>query len=126
MKKLIILVVATAFILAACGSNKVDESTANTYIDKAEKVVTLLNEENFDELRTMFDDTMQDALTVDQLQQTNDIVKESGTFVSFEKSSVSFREGYYMVSLTTEYSEDKRVYTVTFDQQQRMAGLYVK
>ncbi|MDV6377468.1 DUF3887 domain-containing protein [Sporosarcina sp. GW1-11] len=126
MRRLLVLVFVTAILLVACSSNKIDDSTTKLYISKAEKVVTLLNQEKFDELRTLFDDTMKDALTVEQLKETNDIIKESGRFVSFEKSSVVLREGYFITSLTTKYSKDQRVYSITFDDQRRMAGLYVK
>lgn len=126
MKKMAVLVVLTVILLAGCGKNKVDDSTALAYIKQAKDAVTLLNEEKFDELRMMFDATMKDALTVEQLQQTVDALKESGEFSSFGDASVSKREGYFITILPTEYTKDKRVYEITFDDQQRLAALYVK
>ncbi|PIC66693.1 hypothetical protein CSV71_07725 [Sporosarcina sp. P21c] len=126
MKKLIILALATVFLLAACGKNKVDESAAEEYIKKSKETIMLFNEEKFDEMRSMFDATMKDALTVEQLQDVSNIVKESGEFVSFEKESVAKKEQYFVATIATKYKEDNRVYTITLDEQQRIAGFFVK
>ncbi|WP_301109780.1 DUF3887 domain-containing protein [Sporosarcina sp.] len=126
IKKLAVLTAVTILLLAGCGKNKVDESTAEAYITKAKEAVTLLNEQNFDELRAMFDETMKDALTVEQLQQTVEALKESGEFSKFGDGSVSKRESYYVTILPAEYTKDQRVYEITFDEQQRLAALYVK
>ncbi|PID15398.1 hypothetical protein CSV63_06320 [Sporosarcina sp. P34] len=126
MKKLVILALATVFLLAACGKNKVDESAATEYIKKSKEAITLFNEEKFDEMRTMFDATMKDALSVEQLQEVADIVKESGEFVGFEKESVTKKEQYFVATIATKYKEDNRVYTITLDEQQRVAGFFVK
>lgn len=126
MKKLVLLALATVFLLAACGKNKVDESAAEEYIKKSKETITLFNEEKFDEMRTMFDATMKEALSVEQLQDVLDIVKESGEFVSFEKESVAKKEQYFVATIATKYKEDNRVYTITLDEQQRIAGFFVK
>ncbi|PIC71432.1 hypothetical protein CSV77_05235 [Sporosarcina sp. P16b] len=126
MKKLVILALATVFLLAACGKNKVDESAAKEYIKKSKEAITLFNEEKFDEMRTMFDATMKDALSVEQLQEVADIVKESGEFVTFEKESVTKKEQYFVATIAAKYKEDNRVYTITLDEQQRVAGFFVK
>lgn len=126
MKKLIVFLLASLLLLAACGNSKLDEATENLYIDQTKRAVTLFNEEKFDEMRTMFDETMKEALSTEELQTTVDIVKESGVFEQFEKSSVVLREGYYVTTLTAKYSEAERIYTITFDDQQRLAGFYVK
>ncbi|WP_162805741.1 DUF3887 domain-containing protein [Sporosarcina sp. PTS2304] len=126
MKKIVLFAVVSAFLLSACGSNKIDDTTAKLYSDKAERIVSLLHEENFDEMRTMFDEAMKEAMPVEQLQVIADIVKESGEFVRFENSSSSLREGYYIINLVTAYSKYRRVYTLTFDDQQRMAAFHVK
>lgn len=126
MKKLAIALAVMSMLLSACGKNGVDDSTKELLIGKAEEVVTLLNEEDFDELRTMLDEPMKEELTVEFLQETADIVKESGSFISFETGSVSMREQYFVAVLPVEYSEDRRVYTVTFNEQQQVAGFFVK
>ncbi|ARD47275.1 DUF3887 domain-containing protein [Sporosarcina sp. P33] len=126
MKKFAALILSAIFLLAACGAAKVDESAAEEYIEKSKEVITLLNEEKFEEMRTMFDATMKDALSVGQLQEVADIVKESGEFVSFEKESVAKKEQYFVATIAAQYSEDNRVYTITFDDKQQVAGFFVK
>ncbi|PIC55940.1 hypothetical protein CSV80_16980 [Sporosarcina sp. P12(2017)] len=126
MKKLVILAIATVFLLAACGKNKVDDSATKEYIKKSKETITLFNEEKFDEMRSMFDATMKDALSVEQLQEVSDIVKESGEFISFEKESIAKKEQYFVATIAAKYKEDNRVYTITLDEQQRVAGFFVK
>ncbi|PID07075.1 hypothetical protein CSV65_00380 [Sporosarcina sp. P31] len=126
MKKIIVFALATVFLLAACGNNKVDDSAAKEYIKKSKEAISLFNEEKFDEMRSMFDATMKDALSVEQLQEVSDIVKESGEFVSFEKESVAKKEQYFVATIATKYKEDNRVYTITLDEQQQVAGFFVK
>jgi len=126
MKKLVLLTMAVVLLLAACGKNTVDESEAAQYIEKSKEAITLLNEEKFDDMREMFDATMKDSLSVEQLKEVSDIVKESGEFVNFEKVSVAKKEQYFVASIAAEYKEDKRVYTITFDDQQQIAGFFVK
>ncbi|ARF16455.1 DUF3887 domain-containing protein [Sporosarcina ureae] len=126
MKKIVMLALVTIFLLAACGNNKVDDSAAKEYMEKSKETITLFNEEKFDEMRTMFDPTMKDALSVEQLQEVSDIVKESGEFVSFEKESVAKKEQYFVATIVAKYKEDNRVYTITLDEKQRVAGFFVK
>lgn len=126
MKKLVILALATVLLLAACGKNKVDETAADEYIKKSKETITLFNEEKFDEMRTLFDATMKDSLSVEQLQEVSDIVKESGEFVGFEKESVAKKEQYFVATIAAKYKEDNRVYTITLNEQQQVAGFFVK
>lgn len=126
MKKLAIVWFGMVLLLSACGKGSVDDQIADTLIEKAEKVVMLLNEERFDELRTMLDGAMKEELTVELLQETADIVKESGSFSNFETGSVRKQEQYFVTTLPVEYSEDRRVFTITFNEQQQVAGFFVK
>lgn len=126
MKKIVLLAVATVFLLAACGKNKVEESAAEEYIAVSKEAIALFNAEKFDEMRTMFDATMKDALPVEQLQEVLDIVKESGEFAEFERESVAKKEQYFVATIAAQYQEAKRVYTITLNDQKEIAGFYVK
>lgn len=126
MKKILIVSLVSLFLLAACGKNKVDETTAEAYTDQAKEAIELFNEEKFDEMRALFDATMKDALPVEQLQEVSDIVKESGVFVDFERESVAKKEQYFVATIGAEYTEDNRVYTITMDDKKKIAGFFVK
>ena len=113
------------FVLVGCTS--VDQETAEIYAAKAEDVILLLNEQNFEELYQNFDEKMSTDLTVQEMEtHVAPVIEESGEFQSFDQFSVENKQGYYVVVVGTKYSDVNRVYTITFDQQEKIAGLYVK
>lgn len=114
------------FTLAACGGNKVEDATAKKYIAKAEELVSLLNEAKYEEIHAMFDERMKTDLSVEQMVNLTPIIEESGEFEKIDKSSVEEKEGYYVVVLVGKYSEGKRIYTISFNEQEEVAGLFIK
>ena len=112
-------------LLAGCG-NKVDDATSKTYISKAEEVVQWINEGEFEKVAAQFDEKMAANLTVEQLNEITPIITASGQFEKIEKQSVEEKDGNKIVVLVAKYSEDNRIYTVTYDAEDRIAGLFVQ
>lgn len=127
MKKIKVLMISllAVFVLAACGS-KVDDATADTYIQKAKEVVALLNEGQFEQITTQFDATMKTNLTAEQLAEIKPILDESGPFLSIDKQSVEQKDNMTIVVLVAKHQENKRIYTVTYDEKDQIAGLFVQ
>lgn len=129
MKKKITILLLTGFlfILVGCVSGNVDEETAQTYTAKAEDAIQLLNDGKFEELYGQFDEKMSSELSVEKMNaEVTPVIEESGEFQSFDQSSVEMKEGYYIVTITGNYSNVNRVYTITFDPEDKIAGLFVK
>lgn len=129
MKKKITILLLTGFlfILVGCVSGNVDEETAQTYTTKAEDAIQLLNDGKFEELYGQFDEKMSSKLSVEKMNaEVTPVIEESGEFQSFNQSSVEMKEGYYIVTITGNYSNVNRVYTITFDPEDKIAGLFVK
>lgn len=128
MKKgwLLVVVAVSMLVLSACGGSEVDEETSTIYKEKAEEVITLLNEEKTEEISSMLNAEMKAALTEDDLQEVIEIVKASGEFNNIEKSSVEKKDEYYATATSVDYSKENRVYTITFDKNQQIAGLFIK
>lgn len=112
-------------ILVACG-NKVDDEIASKYVGKAEEVVLLLNAGNYEEVHSLFNSKMKEGLSVEQMGELTPIIEESGEFENIDKSSVEEKDGHYIVVLVANYSDKNRVYTITFDGNDEIAGLYIK
>lgn len=127
MRKLIVSVftLLLATFLVACGG-KVDEATAEKYTDLASNVVSLLTEGNYEEVHAMFNEEMKVGLSVEQMSELTPIIQQSGDFENIRKSSVQEKDGYYVCILVAKYSEEERIYTISFDQEDKIAGLYVK
>ncbi len=127
MKKTLCLIVSSflLILLAACGSN-VDGATADKYIDKAKIVVDNLNAENYEDVYAQFDSTMKNSLSTEQMAELGPIIKASGTFEKIGKESIEEKDGNFIVVLVAEYSEENRVYTISFNNSEEIIGLFVK
>jgi len=127
MKKMLLMVVGVVIVLTlvACG-NKVDEATSEKYIAKAEEVVSLLNEGKYGDVHAMFDEQMKTSLPEEQMAQLTPIIEQSGDFEEIDKSSIEEEQDYYVVVLVAKYSQENRVYTISFNKKDEVAGLYIK
>lgn len=127
MKRFLITIftVALMIVLVACGGNKVDDTIADKHIAHAEKIVSLLNDGNYEEVHSMFDEMMKAGLPVNAMEDLTPVIKESGSFEKIDKRSVEENEGMYTTVLAAKYSEKNRVFTITFDGNDKVAGLYI-
>src|SRR5699024_72341 len=105
----------------ACGGNKVDDATSEKYITKSEEIVSLLNEGNYEEVFAQFDEEMKAGLPVNDMEELTPIIEESGDFEEIDKSSVE-EDGYYVTVLVAKYSEENRVFTVSYNDKEEVAG----
>lgn len=115
------------FTLAACGGgSKVDDATKEKYTSLSEDVILLLNDRNYEDLHTMFNEEMKESLPVSDLIQLNAVMDEAGQFQNIDRSSVEEKDGYYVTVVVGNYSENKRIFTISYDDQDEIAGLYIK
>ena len=123
--KLIVCSMLAVLLLAACG-NKVDEATASTYISKGEEVVHYLNEGDFDKIVEQFDEKMKTNITAAQLAEITPLLEASGSYEGIKKQSVQEKDGHKIVVIVGEHSEEDRIYTLTYDANDQIAGLFVQ
>lgn len=113
-------------ILVACGGNKVDEATAEKYLAKAEEVILLLNDEDYEAVYEKFNAQMQAGLPVSKMEELRPIIEEAGSFEEISKASVEEKDGMHITVSQAKYSDQKRIYTISFDQNDNIAGLFIK
>lgn len=128
MKKIITILLSSLLIvsLVACGSSKLDEATIKKYTNKAEDVVKLLNEQDYETVFQLFDEQMSTALPVSEMSELTPIIEQSGNYEEIGNSSVQKQDGNYVVVLVAKYSDQNRTYTITFNEKDEIAGLYIK
>ena len=85
-----------------------------------------INEKNYDKITGQFDENLKTQLTAEQLAQIEPVIVASGDFEKVEKSTVEEKDGMKIVVLVTQYSDDKRIFTVTYDSEEKIAGLFVQ
>ncbi|MBM7698786.1 hypothetical protein JOD25_001105 [Kurthia huakuii] len=69
---------------------------------------------------------MKANLSATQLAEIQPIIEKSGTFKKIEKQSVEEKDGMTTVILVAKYQNDKRVYTISYNEENQISGLYVK
>lgn len=128
MRKMTMMVVLMLMVLslAACGGTKVDDATTEKYRAAAEQVVSLLNAGDYATLHEMFGAQMKEGLPVEQMDELTPLIEEAGTFEKVDKFSVEEKDGYYVTVLVAKYSEKKRIYTISFSEDEEVVGLFIK
>ncbi|MFA8439494.1 DUF3887 domain-containing protein [Pueribacillus sp. YX66] len=128
MKRMILMMlsVIALIILVACGGNKVDDATADKFTEKAEEVVTLLNDGNYEDVYAMFNEEMEAGLPVEDMEELTPVIEQSGDFKQIDKASVEEKDGYYIVVLVANYSEEDRVFTISFTENEEIGGLFIQ
>lgn len=121
---LCVLSIALILVLAACSSG-VDKKTSVSYGRKAQEIVQLLNEENFTGVINKFNEQMKGSLTEDELK-TISPTKKSGKFIEYGKESVKEKDGIFTVTLVVKYEKEDRIYTISYDKDKKVAGLFIK
>lgn len=113
-------------ILTACGE-KVDKATSDKMSAKAEEVVTLINEGNYKKATDTFSDKLLSQLNeVDFEKAVAPLLEKSGDFENFDKSTVEKKDDFYVVVLVAKYKKDKRVFTISINEKEKLEGFYIK
>ncbi|GGG29579.1 hypothetical protein GCM10007425_25270 [Lysinibacillus alkalisoli] len=123
-KALLVVISSLCILLAACSSN-VESDVATDYEKEAHTIIELLYASDFEAVYQRFDTEMQKALPIAKLEELTPVIQEAGEFVSFKKTAVDEKDGLYVVTTVAEYSKEKRVFTLTFDQEKQVKGLFI-
>ncbi|MEI5988865.1 hypothetical protein A5881_000352 [Enterococcus termitis] len=129
MKKVIssmLTIVIGIMVLAACGE-KVDQETTNKMTAKAEEIVTLINNGNYEKASDSFSDQLQGQLNkADFEKAVAPLLEKSGAFEKFDKSTVEKKDDFYVVVLVAKYEKDKRVFTISINDKEKLEGFFIK
>lgn len=131
----IISLVSISF--TACSSVQT-EKLAKNFDEKminstAESTITELNVGDYQKIYDAFDSTMQKALSADLLKKdTQDVVEKAGAFQSFAKENIvgvkdsKTKQDLAVDIVSAQYKYKVLTYTITFDPDMKISGLYVK
>lgn len=122
----IFLAVLLIITLVACQKSNVDEETANHYIDQAKSVIEHLLNSEYEEVYEQFNEEMKEELSLSNMGDLTPVIKEVGEFEKFETSAVEERDGYYVTVVVTKHEDGKLGFTITFEEDDSIAGLFIK
>ncbi|MGL5822899.1 MAG: DUF3887 domain-containing protein [Sarcina sp.] len=130
MKKLIkgLLVCVPMLFLVGCGENTLSEKFDEGKIkETTNNVIEWLAEEEFDKVYEIEDATMQGALNEEKIAQTFEPINEKvGTYKDIEKTIIKQKGEVVKVVAISNYENGKLQFTITFNEEMKISGLYVK
>ncbi len=128
--RVVLLTVLGLALLGSCAA-KLPEGFDEAEVQAAaENVIDLLNKRDAEGLSALMTEEMKAVLTEDIQAQIFDLIEQSGAFqeISDLKMSGSTQNGitYAAVAAKAKYENRDITYTISFDQDMKLAGLYLK
>jgi len=132
MKKMTSTLMAVMLLmtLAACNSSNI-EYDKDAAIAAAEDVVDVINTRDYEAITALFREDLQADVTADSLEAAWDSsLQEAGEFVGYKKETTRAVNqagvDYIVVVLVSEYENNSLTYTISFDTDMNVAGMYMK
>ena len=126
----------SCILLAACSNKSSDKNFSisdgekEKYIETAQNTITLFNEQKSDEIREISDEILKNALTDDKLSEIYEHLKTCGEFEKFLESNMTGVEQngqtFIVVVQQAKYKENTLTYTISFDKDEKLAGIFYK
>ena len=129
---LVLVSVLCLVLLTGCGQKLSSDFNEEDVKIAAEKVISLINDNNSESLRELCTVQMRDALIDDVLSKIFKSIAEGGKFENIQDISVagavdkSNGEEFAVVVVKAKYEIKTFTYTISFTKQMKLAGLYYK
>lgn len=122
--------------LVGCGSSKLAENyDKDTIYEKAQEVIMLANEGKYDEITALAelpkDTTAEDFAKLVE-EGWNPILKDKGNFVEITQHEIAGQhdkktnQDYAVIAVAVKYEEGICVYTLYYNEDYELVGLYLK
>lgn len=132
--KMILLVMLVMSVLTACGAGKLSENyVEDDVIAKAQQVVELFNEKDYQAVTDMVREDLKEQLSADVLKNALDEkLTSAGEFVEYSQSAAagqqdkSTGEDYAIAVLICKYENSNLTFTISMDEDMNLVGIYMK
>lgn len=130
----VLIVILVMSLLFGCSGNKLsDKFDEQEVLDKGKKVVDVINTRQYEDVIALLREDLQSQITADQLVTAwDDQIVAAGEFEKIRNTAIESQEDsvtkeeYVTVVLEAIYAEDTLIYTLSFDEDLMMIGLYMK
>lgn len=118
--------------ISACGNktSTTDDESTEYYVTLAHEVITMFNEQNTDEIQKISTEDVKVALTDEVLNGVYTQLQSYGKFKEFLDSATDVinkdSKKYYTVIQKVKYEEQDIVFTVNFDEEGKLVGIFFK
>lgn len=132
MKKFkILLLILISMLLISCGgnNNKMSEKDFKKYDELAKTAITYMNEKKTDEFIELTDKS---GLTEKEMEEVYKLLSEYGEFKEFGNSEGIYledpntKETYNTILQKVKYDNKELLFTVNFNQEDELAGIFFK
>ena len=128
------LVICFSLLTGCSGSSpKLSEDFNEEQVKTAAKdVIDMINSKDSEAILAISNDQMQEELTIDILNEVYKGIGEGEEFKSVEAVRVvghedkNSKEEFAVAIANAKYEKENFTYTITFDKQMKLAGLYFK
>lgn len=128
------LILALSLSLIGCAGAPLPEGFDKEEVGTAaEEIVGLATAGDFDSIIASMRDDMKNAVTVDQLKEAwGPVYQKAGAFVSISKTAMTGTtdkttgEEYAVVQVLVKHEGASLVYTISFDKDMMLVGLFLK
>lgn len=130
----VLIVILVMSLLFGCSGNKLsDKFDEQEVLDKGKEVVDVINTRQYEDVIALLREDLQSQITADQLVTAwDDQIVAAGEFDKIRNTAIESQEDsvtkeeYVTVILEAIYAEDTLIYTLSFDEDLMMIGLYMK
>ena len=131
MKKLFSFLLVCVFgtaLLTGCGAGKLpDGMEKDALLAAGHAVIEALDAGEYDLVVEGMDDTMKAALPADKLAEAWEPVAEKvGAFTAYSDEAVTGKDGWGVAVIAAKYESGSVQFTLSFDSEMRLGGLYMK
>lgn len=130
---LIALLLVCIFTLSACKKKELSNEFDQEQVEElAISVVNMVNKEDAEGIKAISNEEMKQAMTDDIFEQVFDMVKQFGEYKEVSEIDVTgvedkaSKEPIAVVVLKAKYTDKEAIYTISFDTDMKLVGLYVK
>lgn len=138
--KILIILMFIFVFLVSCNNKSKEKNTKESkistdeqrqkYINKAQTVIKLFNDKKSKEILEISSIELQNAMTKDNLNIIYEKINSMGEFKDFSKNEVTNIEeknkNYIVVIQSVKYSKGELIYTISFDENAKLAGVFYK
>ena len=138
--KILIILMFIFVFLVSCNNKSEEKNTKESkistdeqrqkYINKAQTVIKLFNDKKSKEILEISSIELQNAMTKDNLNIIYEKINSMGEFKDFSKNEVTNIEeknkNYIVVIQSVKYSKGELIYTISFDENDKLAGVFYK
>lgn len=131
---MVVFITFLTVLWIACGSNKnastLSEIQKEHYREMTQHTINLFHEKKSAEIRQNSTEELKKALTDEKCQEIYTQLEINGnfeTFLDYEVSKIQEnKQDFIVVAQRVKYSKNTLIYTISFDKDERLAGIFYR